>query len=63
LETQVQQLQQGAEEAQERITELERHTGALATARLRIAEMERRLQALEVAQTQPGLLERLFHRE
>jgi hypothetical protein len=25
--------------------------------------MERRLQALEVAQTQPGLLERLFHRE
>jgi hypothetical protein len=30
---------------------------------LRIAEMERRLQALEVAQTQPGLLERLFHRE
>jgi hypothetical protein len=25
--------------------------------------MVRRLQALEVAQTQPGLLERLFHRE
>jgi hypothetical protein len=25
--------------------------------------MERRLQPLEVAQTQPGLLDRLFHRE
>jgi uncharacterized protein (DUF3084 family) len=59
----MQQLQQSAEQAQERITQLERHAGELATARLRIAEMERRLQPLEVAQTQPGLLDRFFRRE
>ena len=47
----------------QRIAQLERHTGELATARLRIAEVERRLQPLEVTQTQPGFLVRLLRRE